>query len=310
MENISSSNENITEVTQNTKETDPLYLEYKNHINFITEKSTYMNVRRNLTDKFILFFLISFKSKLENYQENQEDNEEWLESIVNLKKKFSSKMEVYGINYDLAEDSLISALIDNYKHEEKYNNTNLPLFALAHPHIPEIEIAKSITSISSLYKSIETNYNFYLNDFEKEKKLTLEKAQNIINSFPVVIFIKGTPINPFCKFSKSFMEVIKKNKFNYRCFNIFEDDKIRGYMKFLHGFKTFPQIFINSKLIGGLDIITELDQKGEFIKLIPQECTFEAIIGKVEKLLLENQAILFVKVNLLFYIFLYKIFTF
>lgn len=298
MENIDSNINNENIVNKNE-----LFLTFNKCIKFVDKKADYMSFRRILTDKFILFFLFEFECKTE---EEIEEKETWLESIVSLSKKFESKLEVYGINYSLAEEALISALIDGYKPESKNAYTSkLPLFAFAHPHIPEIEIATAISSVSLLYKAVETNYNFYLNGFEKEKTSTLEKAQNIINSYPVVIFIKGTPINPFCKFSKSFMEVIKKHKFNYRCFNIFEDDKIRGYMKFLHGFKTFPQIFVNGKLIGGLDIITELDQKGEFIKLIPQECTYDAVVTKVESLISESNYILFVKVSLLYLLLLF-----
>lgn len=262
---------------------------------YINSKADYMSIRRALTDTFLLFCLFDFNS---NHLDDSIS--EWLDSIDSLSHKFSTKLSIYMINFSKAEDALLSALIENFNPEKKdSSNYSLPLFAFAHPHIPEIEIPKNITSIYALYKAVETNYNFYVKDFEREKALTLEKAQSIINSFPVVIFIKGTPINPFCKFSKSFMQVIKKHKFNYRCFNIFEDDKIRGYMKFLHGFKTFPQIFVNSKLVGGLDIITELDSKGEFIKLIPQECTYESIVAKVDSLINNNDYILFRKVSCL-----------
>lgn len=277
----------------------------------VTLKQDYIDKRRALNDRFILFFLYDSKSFSNSNTALLEESEEWAETVLSLNKKFNSKADIYCIDFTQAEDSLISALVENFdeNEKEKIRTTKLPVFALAHPHIPDIEILSSVKSPFNLYNAMETNFKYYNEKFEIEKQETLERAEKLVNSFPVVVIIKGTPMKPYCKFSKTFMNIVKQLRIDYRGFDIFEDDKLRGHMKFLHGFRTFPQFFVNGKLIGGLDVIKDLDEKGELIKLIPEECLFKNTIDKVEKIIKDNEAVIFAKVsNLLYILFIFLLY--
>ena len=50
-------------------------------------------------------------------------------------------------------------------------------------------------------------------------------------------------------------------------FNILEDDEVRQSIKIYSSWPTFPQLYIKSDLIGGLDIVKELVETSEFQEL-------------------------------------------
>jgi glutaredoxin-related protein len=41
-------------------------------------------------------------------------------------------------------------------------------------------------------------------------------------------------------------------------------------MKFYSNWPTFPQIFLDGKFVGGVDIVTELIESGEFDEMVPK----------------------------------------
>ena len=96
-----------------------------------------------------------------------------------------------------------------------------------------------------------------------------EKLKNLINSQPVMIFIKGVPSAPQCGFSRQLIEILSETKCSYGSFNILEDDQVRQGLKTYSNWPTFPQVYIKGELIGGLDIVKELVASGEFEKMLP-----------------------------------------
>lgn len=58
--------------------------------------------------------------------------------------------------------------------------------------------------------------------------------------------------------------------YRYRFFDILKDERIRQWLKFYSNWPTFPQIFLNGKFVGGVDIVTEMVESGEFDQLVPQ----------------------------------------
>lgn len=101
-----------------------------------------------------------------------------------------------------------------------------------------------------------------------EKSLN-EKLVKLINSQPVMVFIKGTPSSPQCGFSRQLVEILDESECAYGSFNILEDDQVRQGLKEFSNWPTFPQVYINGELIGGLDIIKEMVESGEFQSALP-----------------------------------------
>ncbi|KAJ7376742.1 Glutaredoxin 3 [Desmophyllum pertusum] len=59
-------------------------------------------------------------------------------------------------------------------------------------------------------------------------------------------------------------EILKKYpSIQFKSFDILEDQEVRQGLKTYSNWPTYPQVYVKGELIGGLDIITELDQEGE-----------------------------------------------
>jgi len=55
---------------------------------------------------------------------------------------------------------------------------------------------------------------------------------------------------------------------------------------------TYPQLYVSGKLVGGLDIIKELIESGEFQKMLPKKQTLEE---KLKELINSDKVMLFMK---------------
>lgn len=95
------------------------------------------------------------------------------------------------------------------------------------------------------------------------------KLVRLVNYQPVMVIIKGTPDLPRCKFSRELINILNDLKIQYATFNILADEKIRQRMKEWAQWPTYPQIYVNGELIGGLDILKDMIKSGEFMKMLP-----------------------------------------
>ncbi len=94
------------------------------------------------------------------------------------------------------------------------------------------------------------------------------QIQKEIASNKVVLFVKGTPQAPQCGFSASTMELFKKMGTSFHHVDVIANPEIRRTLPTISNWPTFPQIFINGKLVGGCDIVHEMHESGELQKLL------------------------------------------
>lgn len=109
-------------------------------------------------------------------------------------------------------------------------------------------------------------------DFEQKyfRQDIFAQIKSLINSAPVLIFMKGTPEDPQCGFSRTFISLINKFNIEYKTFDILKDYLIREKLKEYSNWKTYPQLYIKGELIGGLDIVKEMIEEGEFEDMIAE----------------------------------------
>jgi monothiol glutaredoxin len=80
-----------------------------------------------------------------------------------------------------------------------------------------------------------------------------------VNTHKILLFMKGTPNSPKCGFSKAVVSILNHyNLSSYHFINVLENSVIREEVKKYSDWPTFPQLYINSELIGGCDILTEM----------------------------------------------------
>ena len=58
----------------------------------------------------------------------------------------------------------------------------------------------------------------------------------------------------------------------FSTYDIKLDTKTKQWLKFYTKWGTYPQIFINSKFIGGLKMVKDGLSKSDFLELLPSEC--------------------------------------
>ena len=97
---------------------------------------------------------------------------------------------------------------------------------------------------------------------------TIDKIEKEIKSNKVVLFVKGTPQAPQCGFSASTIELFKKLKTPFHSVDVIADPDVRAALPEYSQWPTFPQVFINGKLVGGCDIVHEMYESGELQKLL------------------------------------------
>jgi monothiol glutaredoxin len=102
---------------------------------------------------------------------------------------------------------------------------------------------------------------------DKSKDLKTQ-IEGLINSSKVVLFMKGNAQMPQCGFSANSIAILKNLGVSFKTFNILNDQEIRQGVKEFSQWPTYPQLYINGKLVGGNDIITEMYQSGELLEFL------------------------------------------
>lgn len=95
----------------------------------------------------------------------------------------------------------------------------------------------------------------------------MERIQKQVDSAPIVLYMKGTPQFPQCGFSSRAAQTLAETGVEFAYVNIFEDQEVFQNLPSFADWPTFPQVYFNSELIGGGDIIVEMAEmdtlKGE-----------------------------------------------
>src|SRR4051794_36765594 len=92
--------------------------------------------------------------------------------------------------------------------------------------------------------------------------------QNAIDENSVMLFMKGTPDAPACGFSARTAAVLNTMGRQYAALDILPDPRIRQELSALSEWPTIPQLFVDGKLVGGCDIVTEMYESGELAETL------------------------------------------
>lgn len=92
-----------------------------------------------------------------------------------------------------------------------------------------------------------------------------------IQAHKVILYMKGTPYAPKCGFSARVVDILMNHQLDLGYVDVLEYPEIRQCLPEHSGWPTFPQIFIDKELIGGCDILCEMEKSGELAKLIAQK---------------------------------------
>ena len=101
------------------------------------------------------------------------------------------------------------------------------------------------------------------------------KLKRLINASKCMVFMKGSPDSPRCGFSKTLMELLKKHNAEFGHFDILSDEEVRQGLKTYSDWPTYPQLYVDGELIGGLDILKEMDASNDLGDVLPKRSNLE-----------------------------------
>lgn len=99
------------------------------------------------------------------------------------------------------------------------------------------------------------------------------RIQGLVDAKPVMLFMKGTPEQPRCGFSRRVVDVLNEHGIEYGSFDILSDEDVRQGLKSFSNWPSFPQVFCRGELLGGCDIIVDMHKSGELKQVFEQNGT-------------------------------------
>ncbi len=100
-----------------------------------------------------------------------------------------------------------------------------------------------------------------------------EGIKQVIEGEDVALFMKGTPQMVMCGNSSRALEALRRAGASVTAVDILPDPAIRQELSALSGWPTIPQVFVKGELLGGADIVEELERTGEL------EAKLEELLG-------------------------------
>ena len=98
----------------------------------------------------------------------------------------------------------------------------------------------------------------------------MQRIQSVLDAHPIVLFMKGTPQFPMCGFSSRASLCLKNVGAVFHSVNVLEDPEIRANLPQYANWKTFPQLYVHGELIGGSDIVADLETSGELKRMVDE----------------------------------------
>jgi Grx4 family monothiol glutaredoxin len=103
---------------------------------------------------------------------------------------------------------------------------------------------------------------------EEEKAMMQAFVQSLTSRSSLMLFMKGTALQPLCGFSLSASRTLMDLHIDFDSVDVQSDSRLREAIKQFSDWPTFPQLWVQGELFGGSDIIAELDASGELLSEI------------------------------------------
>jgi monothiol glutaredoxin len=99
-----------------------------------------------------------------------------------------------------------------------------------------------------------------------------DKVEELIRDNPILLFMKGTPEAPQCGFSMRVVNVLESYGVEYAALDVLPAlQPLREVTAEISDWQTFPQLYVNGELVGGCDIVEEMDESGELAQVLGVE---------------------------------------
>jgi Grx4 family monothiol glutaredoxin len=196
-----------------------------------------------------------------------------------------------------AQCSQVNEVLEEMGKLEEYKNVNFA--KIEAENVPEVSLKSKVTVVptilllrdSSVVDRVDgvnaaaltekikrqlDNKDTLISNIAKSKESLEDRLKKLINQAPCMLFMKGNPANPRCGFSRTIVSILDGYKADYKSFDILQDNDVREGLKKFSNWPTYPQLYVNGELIGGLDIIKEMSESDELENMLPKKDSVEA----------------------------------
>ena len=95
-----------------------------------------------------------------------------------------------------------------------------------------------------------------------------EQIKKDITENDVVLYMKGTPVQPMCGFSATTVQILSHMGVKFKGVNVLEDAALRQGIKEFANWPTIPQLYVKGEFVGGCDIVREMYASGELQEML------------------------------------------
>ena len=172
-------------------------------------------------------------------------------TIIALLEEFNADYQTF----DILEDNEVREGLKKYSNWPTY-----PQLYIRGELIGGLDIVKEMSESGELDSMLPKRKSDDLQD----------RLIKLISQAPCMLFMKGNRDAPRCGFSKTIIALLNEHKADYQTFDILEDNEVREGLKKYSNWPTYPQLYINGELIGGLDIVQEMSESGDLDSMLPK----------------------------------------
>lgn len=99
-----------------------------------------------------------------------------------------------------------------------------------------------------------------------------DRVEELIRENRILLFMKGTPEAPACGNSMRAVAALEHHGVEYAALDVLPAlEPLREVTGEIADWRTFPQLYVNGELVGGADIVEEMDESGELAELLGVE---------------------------------------
>ena len=97
------------------------------------------------------------------------------------------------------------------------------------------------------------------------------QIQEVLDTADVALFMKGTPDAIMCGNSERALGALRRVGAPITAIDVLLDLQIRQDLSALSGWPTIPQVFVKGELVGGADIVEDMERSGELEQVLTEK---------------------------------------
>lgn len=94
------------------------------------------------------------------------------------------------------------------------------------------------------------------------------EIRGVVASHPLVLFMKGTPDYPMSAESGCVVDALRQAGADFRAIDVQQNPRLRAGLPRYGNCPDVPQLFVQGDLVGGCEVVLDLLQSGELVRMV------------------------------------------